>query len=202
MADEARLREGVIVLAAGRSSRAGQPKGLIEVGGRPWIELQLAALREAGLERVVVVLGHHRPAYERLLEGQGVDIAINPDPDRGPFSSLQCGLSVLCASAAVWVLPVDVPCPGKEVWSAMSQAGEGPGVEVVVPTFGGRGGHPVRLSQGFCRELLGLDPGHPSARLDERIRGLAPGRGIRQEVADARVLGNFNRLADFARQKA
>jgi molybdopterin-guanine dinucleotide biosynthesis protein A len=37
----------VIVLAAGKSSRAGMPKGLIEVNGRPWIEHQIEALKRA-----------------------------------------------------------------------------------------------------------------------------------------------------------
>ena len=100
----------VILLAAGKSSRAGMPKGLIEVGGRPWVECQIEALRRAGISKIIVVLGHHQEAYEPVLRGRGVTIAVNPDPERGPFSSLQSGLGSLDAGAvAAWVLPVDVP---------------------------------------------------------------------------------------------
>ncbi len=46
----------VVMLAAGRSTRVGVPKGLIAVMGRAWIEHQLDALEGAGLAGVVVVL--------------------------------------------------------------------------------------------------------------------------------------------------
>ena len=49
-----------LILAAGQGSRLreGRPKCLVEVGGRPLIEHQLAALRRAGVDRVTVVVGH------------------------------------------------------------------------------------------------------------------------------------------------
>ena len=49
-----------LILAAGQGSRLkeGRPKCLVEIGGRPLIEHQLAALRWAGVDRVTVVVGH------------------------------------------------------------------------------------------------------------------------------------------------
>jgi len=49
-----------VILAAGRGTRLneGRPKCLVEIGGRPLIHHQLDALRSAGIERVIVVVGY------------------------------------------------------------------------------------------------------------------------------------------------
>jgi CTP:molybdopterin cytidylyltransferase MocA len=176
------------------------PKGLIEVDGRPWIERQIEALRRAGMPNVIVVLGHQKEAYERVLRAQGVVTTVNPDPDRGPFSSLQSGLGSLPAGVqAAWVLPVDVPCPSRAVWERLEQEASLRGSDVALPVHHGKGGHPVRLSLPFARQLLALSPLDPDARLDHQIHRLPSSRISRVEVEDPRVLANLNTSDDFAR---
>lgn len=180
------------------------PKGLIEVQGRPWIDRQIESLKRAGAGRIIVVLGHHREAYERVLKGhlntQGVETVINPDPDRGPFSSLQAGLEVLGTEAqAAWVLPVDVPCPSRAVWESLEQEASVRSTDATVPVHLGRGGHPVRLSTEFSRRLLGVSPVAAEARLDHQIHQLPSGQVARVEVSDSKVLANLNTADDFAR---
>ena len=133
----------VVVLAAGRSSRLGEPKGLVMVEGRTWIDRQLEAL---GRRRAVLVLGHDRDCYLPvvLALGRPVDLVTNPDPDRGPFSSLQEGLAAVDPGSPAFVLPVDVPAPGKAVWAAL-EAALGP-AEAAVPVHEGKGG--TRCSWG------------------------------------------------------
>ncbi|MYK25863.1 MAG: NTP transferase domain-containing protein, partial [Dehalococcoidia bacterium] len=46
-----------ILLAAGMSTRMGQPKALLDWGGEPLICYQIRQLQEAGVDEVVVVLG-------------------------------------------------------------------------------------------------------------------------------------------------
>jgi len=189
-----------IILAAGKSSRAGMPKGLIEVEGRPWIERQIEALKRAGISKIVVVLGHHREAYERVLKGQAVVAAINPDPDRGAFSSLQCGIQALGRDEEVaWILPVDVPCPSRAVWRSLEDEASLRESDAALPTHHGKGGHPVRLSKGFAQSLLSVSPTEPEARLDHQIHRLPHDKVSRVEVSDAKVLANLNTLDDFMR---
>jgi len=60
-----------LVLAAGRGSRMqrlteDRPKALVELGGRPLFEWQLAALKGAGLAELGVVAGYRAAAFERF----------------------------------------------------------------------------------------------------------------------------------------
>lgn len=142
----------LILLAAGRSSRMGTPKGLLSWQGRLWIVNQLHGFREAGGREATVVLGFHREAYEESLpwlkaavhrpvreEGLEVTAVVNPDPERGPFSSLQCAASVIVWKPAVFVLPLDVPCPEKEVWEKLTEIFRPP-LSAVIPRYQNRGG--------------------------------------------------------------
>ena len=178
------------------------PKGLIEVDGRPWLEHQLDALRHHGLRQVVVVLGHHADAYRAVLDSRSVVCAVNPEPDRGPFSSLQVGLEALPSGSGAWILPLDVPCPAEEVWRELEQHGMGPAVDAAVPTYQGHGGHPVLLSPELVARLLALPVEHPDSRLDRQLHQLPRERVVRIEVRDPRVLDNLNTAEDFRRHQA
>jgi molybdenum cofactor cytidylyltransferase len=193
-------RAEVVILAAGRSSRMGEPKGLVAVpspgGPRAWIEHQLDAL--AG-RRVVVVLGEHRELYERAVPdlARRAVLAVNPDPERGPFSSLQVGLAAATPEEPVFALPVDVPAASPAVWAELEAALE-EGIDAVVPIHDGRGGHPVLLSSSLARRLRTLPP---TARLDHELRGLpaAGGRLRRIPVGDPRVRLNLNAPEDWGK---
>jgi CTP:molybdopterin cytidylyltransferase MocA len=221
----------VVVLAAGRSSRAGQPKGLIVVEGRPWIDRQLEALAGAlPGRRVVLVLGHDRDRYLPVVMGLGrpVDLVTNPDPDRGPFSSLQEGLAAADPGQPVFVLPVDVPAASKAVWQALEAAlaqpnapGEAalaqpnaPGEAALAqPNAPGEAALegpleaavPVHAGRGGHPVLLG--PGlvarllerPATSRLDEELRALPQGRIARVPVDDARVGLNLNTAGDWGK---
>lgn len=198
----------VILLAAGRSSRMGRPKGLVQLENRPWIEWQLESLRAAGAETAVVVLGHDAAAYETALAkfaiaGLNVVTTRNLDPDRGQFSSIQEGLryahSLGFAAGGAYILPVDVPCANVESWKVLLSHEETQnGFDAIIPTLGDRGGHPVWLSESFAKSLVALDPSHPDSRLDAQIHRLPASRVARIEVADSAILANFNAESDLA----
>jgi CTP:molybdopterin cytidylyltransferase MocA len=186
----------VVVLAAGRSSRMGEPKGLVVLDGRPWITRQLDAPALSG-RRVVLVLGADRDRYLREvpdLPTRAV-VVVNPDPDRGPFSSLQQGLSAVPPDEPAFVLPVDVPAASPPVWEALEAAAAlESGAAAAVPSFQGRGGHPVLLGPSFIAHLRALPP---SARLDEELRNLQSLRHV--PVTDGAVRLNLNAPEDWGK---
>jgi len=152
-----------LILAAGESSRMGTDKALLTYRGRTFVETILATLREAGVTRLAVVLGHHAGEIQRAVDFTGVDVIVNHDYRQGQTSSLQAGLKALDSSAgmsveAALLCLVDHPAVPAEVVRALIAAFRAARSPVVIPTFKGQRGHPVLIGRALFDELLGLSP--------------------------------------------
>ena len=106
-----RMSVGAVLLAAGAGSRiGGRPKALLELGGVPLIMRQLIALSGAGVDELVVVLGHHAEAIEAAIGQFPITLVHNPAPDDGQASSVRIGLRALSPRLdAVLVALADQP---------------------------------------------------------------------------------------------
>jgi len=107
-----------VILAAGIGSRFGGGKARALLDGRPLLAHVLATVREAGIGRVVVVLGRDAGAVLdaiREVEPGLLDhvvVAVNPTPERGLATSLRLGFGPATAAplpAGVVVLLGDQP---------------------------------------------------------------------------------------------
>ena len=150
-----------VILAAGRSSRMGEPKArLLLPGGDTFVEHIAKALVAGGTAPVVVVVsGRHAPAQtpEAILRGP-VRHVINTDPDRGQLSSLQCGLAAVPDAPAVVIALVDVPLVTAATVGALIEAWASSGAPLVRPARNGRHGHPMLIAQPLIAELLAANP--------------------------------------------
>jgi molybdenum cofactor cytidylyltransferase len=149
-----------LILAAGASQRMGRDKPLLLYRGRTFLETVIATLREAGASPLAVVLGHHAAGIRRAVDLTGVEVVINADYRRGQTSSLQAGLRALEAAkpAAIVLGLVDHPAVPAEVVRRLIAAWQESRAAVVIPTHGGRRGHPVVVAAALFPELLALDP--------------------------------------------
>lgn len=92
-----------IILAAGRGSRMkdltdDQPKCLVELHGKPLLDLQLAALRNAGITEIAIVVGYKRD----LLVNRGLVEFENPRwAETNMVSSLACAADWLQTSPCI-----------------------------------------------------------------------------------------------------
>jgi choline kinase len=92
-----------IILAAGRGSRMKnlteeRPKCLVELRGRPLLEWQLKALREAGISEIAIVTGYKR----ELLSNRGLVEFHNPRwAETNMVSSLACAQEWLQAEPCI-----------------------------------------------------------------------------------------------------
>jgi molybdenum cofactor cytidylyltransferase len=153
-----RLVVGAVVLAAGAGSRLGhRPKSLLELGGVPLIRRQLIALSGAGVDEVVVVLGHHSAAIEPIIQEFPVTIVHNPDPDAGQVSSLRVGLNALQGKLdAVMVTLADLALiNAQDLTALMAAYKQRPeGAQVLIPTVADLPGNPVMFSQTVREQVL------------------------------------------------
>lgn len=196
--------ERLILLCGGKSERMGTPKGLLEFRRHTWLEEQIGRFAAAGGTEVVVGLGHHAGRYLEVLspllrgertgaEALRLRTALNPDPDRGPFSTLWTALREDAVSRAAFVLPIDVPLV-PEVLPLLAFSED---AYAAIPTHVGRGGHPVWLSAEAVRDVLAQDPA--TQRLDVFLRERAE-RVRRIPVSAPDVTLNLNspdRWAEF-----
>ena len=158
MPPHSKMDVAAILLAAGRSRRMGAFKPLLPFGNKTVIEHCVATLREAGIESIVVVVGHRGEEVRRQLKSFEVTFALNPDPESEMGASIACGIRELPESAkATLIALVDHPAVPQEVITALIDQWQS-GSRLVVPEFEGRGGHPALIDLRFREELLRLDP--------------------------------------------
>jgi len=136
----------------------GAPKALLDAGGRSFLARTLLSLREGGgYPLLVVVRDLMGPVAHETRDHGGVPV-LNPDPTRGPVSSLQVGIRALAEDApALLFAPVDHPLFSPETVSALLRGFSETGAPLVVPAFEGWRGHPVLFGRALFPELLEED---------------------------------------------
>ena len=89
------MKPAAILLAGGASTRMGQPKALLLIGGQTFLG-RLIAIYARHCHPVIVVLGYQADAIRAATPGEAEWVR-NEHPERGQFSSLQTGLRALPA---------------------------------------------------------------------------------------------------------
>lgn len=156
-----------LILAAGESSRMGSDKALLPYRGRTFLETIIASLNTAGIARIVMVLGYHADSIQRAVNLEAVEVIMNRDYRLGQTSSLQAGLAGLEklsaqsgeSCAAILLCLVDHPAFEPATVSALVERFDRTAAPVVIPTFGGRLGHPVLIAPSLFGPLLALGEG-------------------------------------------
>lgn len=150
-----------LILAAGESSRMGRDKALLPYRGRTFLETIIKTLHDSGIERIVVVLGHHAEEIQQAVHLEGVETVVNPDYQRGQTSSLQAGLKALmCADLeAIMLCLVDHPAVTSATVLKLVESFLTTPAPVAIPTHQGQRGHPVIISRTLFPELLALSSG-------------------------------------------
>ena len=146
-----------VVLAAGRSRRMGAFKPLLPFGARTVVENCVGNLIAAGVEEIVVVVGHRAEELRARLSHLPVRFALNEAAASEMGDSVARGVEQLSgATSAVLVTPADLPAVPPEVIKVLIETHRREGARIVVPEWRGRGGHPVLISLDFREELLRL----------------------------------------------
>jgi len=85
----------VLVLAAGPSSRLGQPKQLVRLAGRPALHRVVTQAVALAGHAVTVVIGAHAREMTRLLTHSPASVIVNRQWEQGLASSIRHGISSL-----------------------------------------------------------------------------------------------------------
>ena len=93
-----------VVLAAGRGSRMGRPKALVEFEGESFLGRVVKSMRRGGVGPITVVVAQGMEDVAEESRAAGADVGVNPHPERGQLSSFEVGVGGLgsgCLGAVV-----------------------------------------------------------------------------------------------------
>ncbi|SEU30285.1 nucleotidyltransferase family protein [Stigmatella erecta] len=188
------MRVGGVVLAAGSSSRLGQPKQLLLHEGKTLVRRTAEAAVAAGLAPVITVLGAHPEAVAAELAGLPVHPVLNPDWTAGMGLSLRVGLRALPpgVDAALVVLCDQLRVDAAHL-SALVDTFTRTHAPIVASGYAGARGVPALFSRALFAELEALSPGEGARRVIAR----EPSRVV--EVALAGGDEDLDTAADLAR---
>ncbi len=192
-----------VILAAGGSTRFGQPKQLLDWGGVPLLAHIADVAISSGLAPVIVVLGCQAEAIRAALDTAvnrrcwgSVQAVVNWRWEEGLSSSVQVGLAALPPEtwAAVF-LQCDQPLVTADLLRALVARFEETGAPIVHPTHAGQRGTPTLFAYRLFPELAAVsgDEGGRSLiiRYTKEVATV--------EVADPDVLADVDTLADYER---
>jgi CTP:molybdopterin cytidylyltransferase MocA len=136
----------------------GRFKPLLAFGDRTVVEHMIQSFGLAGVESIVVVVGHRSEEMRKALLDQDVILTTNEHPEGPMAESVKLGVAAIPRSArAILLTPVDHAAVSPETISTLIGHWRS-GARLVIPTWQGHGGHPVLIDGDFRIELLGLDP--------------------------------------------
>lgn len=144
-----------IVLAAGSSTRMGRNKMLLDVGGEPLVRRAARAAVEAGLDPVLVVVGHEADRVQEAVAGLGCRTVLNPDHAQGVRVSMQAGVRALPADTrAAVVILADMPFVTAAMIRTLADRYRTDTPPLVVSEYGDVNAPPTLYDRALFAELL------------------------------------------------
>ena len=182
-----------IILAAGKSSRMGQPKfKLMMPEGISFLEHIVRQYLDVGCEQIILVVNAEDSHFLTNGTGSKLDyqIVINEHPESGRLFSLQKGMNTTGGKGFFFFQNIDNPFASPNLLNALYEKRQK--ADLIKPVYNGKGGHPVLISEKIARELLQLNDRTISLR-----DFLAPYPTLRLETEDKNILVNINTREDL-----
>lgn len=152
---------GVIILAAGASSRMGRPKPLLPIDGAPLVVRAARAALDANVGPVVCVLGNAAGPIEAALGSLPLFLTTNPRWAEGIGTSIQAGIRAVeqagPAPDGALIALCDQPGLTTGVITRLQRAFRGAD-HLVAAAYGGTVGAPAVFGRAYFQELLVLPP--------------------------------------------
>lgn len=201
------MRYGAVILAAGMSTRMKQFKQLMKIGDMSIAERVIVNFRRAGVHDIVMVTGYNADQLEKALRGFDLTFVRNKKYETTEmFDSAKLGLDALNGKCdRVFFCPVDVPFfTDQTVTDEIRMMDEHPEIKVIVPTCGGRDGHPLLIDGKVVPRILahtgerGMKGAYESLPEGSVVRIIVDDEGA---VTDADTQDDFRKLVDIHNER-
>jgi molybdenum cofactor cytidylyltransferase len=151
---------GAVILAAGSSSRMGQPKQLLSLHGKTLLRASIDAADKAGCSPVVVVIGSDsEKVHLELADSNTIEVR-NANWQRGIGSSIRSGVQALIDHAqdvdAILLLVCDQPAVNAQFVESLIAARNATKKDIAASTYANTVGVPALFVRSLFKELLSL----------------------------------------------
>ena len=170
------MKTGIIILAAGNSSRLGKPKQLLDHQGKTLLEITSEAAIEASSGNpVVVVLGAYADKISKHHHETNITYIVNESWEEGMSSSISAGLTTLLAQNSaieqVIIAVCDQPYISAEIFESLIKKQEQTGKSIVASSYAQTIGTPALFNSKHFDELLSLSGNTGAKHLLKKYAG-------------------------------
>ncbi len=157
-----------MVLAAGSSTRMGRNKLLLDLGGETVVRRAVRSALEAGLEPVIVVLGHEAEGVGAQLAGLACSTVLNLDHAKGLGTSLHAGVARAAQASALILILADMPFVTPSMLETLVERYRATGAPIVASRYGDVPAPPNLFDRSLFSELLATDDEHGARHVIRR----------------------------------
>jgi len=183
-----------IILAAGESTRMGEPKALVNFGKNSFLQTIRNNLTKSGVEHIVTVLGYAANEIILKLNLQEDDFIIHKNYRLGQFSSFQAGVKRLPPETkGAFLCLVDQPQIQPEVFYQLRQAFEMYPGKIIIPAFQGKRGHPTVFPGSLFSEIIAVPANSTAKEIIYSHREII----LEMNIPDKSILWNLNTKKDL-----
>jgi molybdenum cofactor cytidylyltransferase len=165
---------GILVLAAGSSSRLGKPKQLLSYKDKNLLSNTIDEAKKSADGKVVVILGGNYQLIEAHINDPEINVVYNTGWEEGISSSVRAGLSELNRAnpdAAGLILTVcDQPFITEQVFNNLIGTFRTSGKSIIASTYAGTLGTPVLFSKIYFGDLMALKGKEGAKKLLEKYK--------------------------------
>ncbi|MTH16071.1 nucleotidyltransferase family protein [Flavobacterium sp. LC2016-01] len=157
---ESKNKTVIVILAAGNSSRLGQPKQLLGYKDSTLLKNTIAEASLVPEVKIIVVTGANNHLIEEELDPSRIKIVFNPEWESGMSSSIICGLkklSELYPESENCIFAVcDQPYVSSLIFENLIGEHYKTGKGIAASAYSGTLGTPVLFNKKYFNELLEL----------------------------------------------
>ena len=189
-------RYGIVLLAAGSSTRLGKPKQLLQFEGKSLVSRAAEAAVNSTADMVVVVVGGAAASVAPELANLPLRIAFNNQFENGMATSIRCGLAALDREridGAIFMVCVQ-PYLSATLLNELLNHGGRIADGIIASAYGDTVGTPVFFALKYFPDLLKLEDTEGAKKLLKKYSDKVVAISFPEGVTDIDTMRDYDQL--------